>query len=209
MPGFNIPPPVDTELLFGVPSENDPDPKTETARRYRWTLQLDASSGDDSRRACIFAHKAERPRFEHDQVTIHHVQEEIYIPAKSRWAPINISFYEAMNSSNREWLIPWLYQWRALVARESTIRNTSDHKIKRNGMLTMLCYNAGSGRADSMIYAYKLLGCWPAQITPNELDYSNTEIAEITILLRYDKAMVCAYATSMNTQTADYCDAGI
>jgi hypothetical protein len=39
-----------------------------------------------------------------------------------------------------------------------------------------------------IIWQYKMYGCWPEKITPEDLDYADTGFAEISFTLSMDKA---------------------
>jgi hypothetical protein len=39
------------------------------------------------------------------------------------------------------------------------------------------------------IWTYYLVNCWPSKITPSDLSYAMTEIADITVTLTYDRAL--------------------
>lgn len=210
MPGFYI---VDKRCGPGefVPIEGTVPPNdVETARRYRY--RFESLEPLDKNNLLLFAYKATRPNIEIEQITIHNGQDEIYRPGKVKWLPIDITFYERVygemdsgtNSGGYDQPAELIYQW---WAESVIIINTSlqgplwdyatppptingPRVIERHGknyrkacQLEML---EGSGAA---IWTYYLVNCWPMKITPCELGYADTEIADITITLAYDKAI--------------------
>jgi hypothetical protein len=38
------------------------------------------------------------------------------------------------------------------------------------------------------VWEYNLYDCWPIKVSPNDLDYSNTALSEISVTMRYNKA---------------------
>lgn len=186
MPGFNVP---GGGIVFGAPSALQ-----ETARRHRWKFEVEPYRGhaiyDHSAEGIvIFAHKCTRPAAEIDSVTIHHSQDEIYLPGKNRWLPIEVSFYEIIGGAftgvgNRTAL--WVYKWWSrdvIQIDKSRIagRGRFAAPVKRRCTLELL---NGYGH---MIHKYTLYGCWPEKVTPEDLNYEESHICEITMRLRYDK----------------------
>lgn len=183
MPGFAIP-------GGGGAREGAPSSVRETARKHRWLFEIEPRQGTsrsslDQLGFTIYAHKATRPSPEIDSVTIHHSQDEIYTPGKNRWAPIEVSFYEVLGRSGNI-TADFIYQWWSrdvIQITKSRIAGVGDGiKVKRRCVLTQL---NGYGRAN---HCYILYGAWPEKVTPDDLNYDDSAICELTIRLRYDKA---------------------
>jgi len=169
MPGFRI------AGLGGAPTS--PDNTTETARRNRYIFQ----SLNPLRSILLFCHKASRPVPEIDRITMHHGQDEIYFPGKNRWLPIDIAFYEGVQA-NKDVVAQQIYNWWAgnvVIIFESRIAPT----FKLDAMFSMV---DGQNRP---IWTYKLISCWPLKVTPDQLDYGDHNISEITVQLAYEKAI--------------------
>ena len=191
LPGFNIPD-GDSNLIANMYA---PSNMVETARRHRWTLEFAVTDlslpgqtdWTGTNWVTIFAHKATRPSLEIDSITVHHSQDEIYFPGKNRWAPIEISFYEILNNNGNE-TAKYIYDWwskSVIDIDRSRIASSRDlgPMAKRQCKLTQI---DGMG---TPIYEYVLFGCWPEKITPDDLDYSDSAIGEISMRLRYDKCV--------------------
>ena len=183
MPGFNVP--GGGGAVIGAPSSLH-----ETARRHRWKLEIEPDSGGgiydrDSSEIVIYAHKATRPSPEIDSITVHHSQDEIYLPGKNRWAPIDITFYEVVRYEGNL-TARYIYQWWASdvvqIARSRIAGKGTSRKFKRQCILTQLGGQGGG------VYRYTLHGCWPEKVTPEDLNYDESTICEISVRLRYDKA---------------------
>ena len=177
IPGFNVP-------SGGGTVVGSPTSLQETARRHRWKLEIEPNdyTGSDFGDIEIFAHKATRPTPEIDVITIHHSQDEVYLPGKNRWAPIEITFYEIAKKTGNATAAA-LYQWWSKEVINLVRSRIAWGRLKRECTLTQL---NGIGRG---IYEYKLYGCWPEKVTPEDLNFDESTICEIVLRLRYDKAV--------------------
>lgn len=190
MPGFNTPGGAPNVPRYPLPLSTQ-----ETARRHRWRLEISPGGyfGGKFGDIEIYAHKATRPTPEIDVATIHHSQDEIYLPGKNRWAPIDISFYEIIKEGMSNITAEYIYDWwsRDVVnISKSRIAQRLDRPdqsgvggLKRLCILTQLD-GYGDGR-----YAYILYGCWPEKVSPEDLNFDESKICEISLRLRYDKAV--------------------
>jgi hypothetical protein len=206
MPGFNI------GGTGGTVSN-----LVETARRHRfeWTLFSPASvSGNQSSggsapaisrvgQVLVFCHKAGRPVIEIDRIKMSRGQDEIFVPGKQHWSPCEISFYEAVRDDNQitgnmvsngcdtdirfgvanaiNAVADIVHEWWA-VNTINIRRSRLQRRYKAISHLSML------DGGENTIWKYQLYGCWPSKVTPVDLDYGESAIAEISVTLSYDKA---------------------
>lgn len=203
MPGFRI----TANEPGGSPAWN-----YETARSYRWLFlsigtpslpSVENADDIDLNSILILLHKCQRPRFEIVAMPLHNGPQEISIPGKYKWPPIEFSFYECLNQVGSEFkpdttdpnVVPppaptkrvdlvasKIYNWY----RKSLLDVNTGYVVRGNYLrdceLTML---DGGG---VVVWKYTLHGCWPSKITPTELDYSLSNIAEITVTLNINRA---------------------
>jgi hypothetical protein len=162
VPGFNI-----------VKNTQGPTAKLEMARQHRWRFATIEPLND----ILIYAHKSGRPKVEFDRATLHYQQDCIYFPGKQKWMPINITFYHIIDNVDSSIKI---YEW--WTQSVINITNSVISLKKQTCTLEML---DGSGSA---VYLYTMYGCWPSRITPDDLDYSDTNISEVIFTLEMDKA---------------------
>jgi hypothetical protein len=166
MPGFNIGDTTDA---------GSPRATVETRRRHRWRFTtLDPILNE----ILIYAVRADRPRPVTEKITIHHGQDQIYIPGKNRWEPIDVAFYEIENPDAADKLLSW---YKKVINLPTAEINNS---FKSQGKLEML---NGQGQAT---WEATLYNCWPVQITWDPLDYQQSDICVITATVSYDKALV-------------------
>jgi hypothetical protein len=165
----------------------------ETARKHRYRLEVlepfgsYAGSGNG---ILLFLEKCTRPTPEIDEITIHNGQDEIYRPGKQRWGPVEFTFYETLRGGDAHGIgeqvdevAERMYAWwgQSTIALTESRQGSPTDYYKR-AQLQML---DGIG---SPVWTYYLHDCWPQKITPIELAYSDTEIATITVTLRFNKA---------------------
>jgi hypothetical protein len=191
MPGFNI-------TVEGVVCRGDSTPAntSETSRRHRYILQVLQPL---SRDLLIVSHKCGRPTPEIDRIVMHHGQDEIYMPGKNRWLPIEISFYDVHSAGGTDNTAKEIYNWwsaSVLDIEESAI----SQPFKRDGNLYLL---DSAGRP---VWEYQLLGTWPSKVSPDSLDYSDNSISEITVTLQMDKCREVVRENADRAVNADPCE---
>jgi T4-like virus tail tube protein gp19 len=161
---------------FSVNGQGDgPKNTQETARRHRYKFETFGPLNS----ILLYSHKAQRPTPEIDRVTMHHGQDEVYFPGKNRWQPIDISFYEA--AQGNDLVASAIYKWwsaSVIDIQGSTVSAQFRQKA------TLLLIN---GDGDSL-WRYEMLNCWPINVVPDQLDYGDNGVAEITFKLVMDKA---------------------
>lgn len=179
MPGFIISDPSGTKCEEKGP-KSIAQSNLETARSHRWEITIYALSSEGANIA-VYAHKCGRPSHETAIITYHHSQNEIYMPGKDKWNPIDISFYETKLYDNAGQTAAEIYKWWG-----KSVLEYKNSKIL-GGFKKTIDIKSLDGMGEEF-YKYKLLGAWPSKITPTELDYSSNDIAEITVTVVYDKA---------------------
>lgn len=206
MPGFNIP----VSNSCGKPGKSyGPSNSLETMRKHRFAFTVQGIN--QLAMDCI--HTMDRPKAESDEIVFHNGFEEVYRPGKYRWGPLSFSFYELYEQSIvsareiRDWRYgqnTFIFEGPATSQRrageengvgsqqnsssgvynlEDSVLTSSESKYKRNATIMML------GGTGDIGWRYQLYGCWPKEISPENLDYSSTDIAETTVVLRFDKAV--------------------
>ena len=182
MPGFNIPI-SDKCGSFGVIT--GPSNTTETARKHRYVLETLEPFGTKDNGLLLFAYKCTRPSIELDEVAIHNAQDEIFRPGKQHWKPIEFSFYEKLKGASvqSDHAAELVYQWwaKTMINVETSLHNEPSSYLK-NAQLDML---DGDGNA---VWTYSIYDAWPVKVTPSDLSYTDTDIADISVTLRYAKA---------------------
>lgn len=199
MPGFDL-----SHLADGVLSEtchpgttpsaadiSNPANVEETARRHRYLFETLAPLDKES--LLLFAYKITRPSIELDRMTVHNGPDEIYMPGKNRWLPIEVSFYERIYGNEGtgasihgiyDQPAELIYKWwsNSVIKLRTSLRGTA-REYKKPAEISML---DGLG---NRVWVYYLANCWPTKVSPSNLSYVENEIADITATLTYDKAV--------------------
>ena len=182
IPGFQIPFPN----ACGVVNFGDgPINTIETARKHRYRLEILEPLGDKVTGLLLYGYKCGRPNIEIDEIAIHNAQDEIFRPGKQHWKAVEFSFYEKLRGVNilydqaAELVYKW---WGSTMINLNTSLHREPSEYLKNAQLEMLDGNGAS------VWVYQLYDCWPSRISPSDLDYSDTSIADISITLRYGKA---------------------
>lgn len=181
MPGFRI-----NGEGYGIAGDG-PFGKIEVARSHRYIISISSAKSDvqpinDIR---FYAHSCDRPNIEFDRIKIDHGINEIYIPGKVRWAPVEIKFYEVLDldgEPNHDSTAAALLRWRDTILYEKGqhIRDKNSDDIKSDVIIEML--NGGG----ATVWTYTLRGAWPIKITSSSLSYKSSDLAEISVQLHYD-----------------------
>lgn len=178
MPGFNI-----QHTAAGCPGgdsdDSTPAATIETSRRHRFKFEAFDPLSD----ILIYAHKAGRPRVEIDKMVHHLGQDEIYYPGKQRWLPIDITFYSAHSDSGNDIVAKAIYEWWSEKVLNIAESHITTEEPKKDCTLSLL-----DGGEFGTIWQYSMYGCWPEKVTPDDLDYADTGLAEISFTLSMDKA---------------------
>lgn len=186
MPGFRIPyvPPP------GCPSPLDstgPSHTTETARKHRYLLEVLEPLGSQDDGVLLFLEKCTRPSPEFDKIMIHSAQDEISRPGKTHWKDVELTFYEKLEGDDDDQenqCARLIYEWWSDSMLDiSTSLHKAPSDYLKNCTLQML---DGAGNS---VWSYNMYDCWPMRITPSDLNYSDSNIATISITLAYARAI--------------------
>jgi hypothetical protein len=158
--------------------DKGPSAQVEPARAHRFSFRFEALKN-----IALYALSTQRPSVEFDQVKLFHKQTEVYLPAKHRWSPITVKFYELVQGLPGGTTAAQLFSYWAKGKPLIYSRNTLAAGFgKSNVDIDM---EDGFG---ARVHLYKLYGAWPTKVEPSELNYSNTELATVAVTFRYDSA---------------------
>jgi hypothetical protein len=186
MPGFFAVPIGDRDFSclgeggFGEPSTYEGPPYTEeTARVHRYKLQVMQPIDPYAEGLLLYAYKCGRPAPEIDEITIHSGQSEIYRPGKNRWRPLEFTFYEVLDDEC-DIAARAMYNWHAQIMFNSPEYHHNPPRLYLKPVrLDML---DGTGQS---YWIYEMLDCWPTKVTPSDLSYADTAIADVTVTMRF------------------------
>lgn len=150
----------------------------EMRRKYRWIWEAIAGNVFTQPEMLILQ-SAQRPNFKLEDPVMHHQQEQVYFAGKQSWEPITLVWYDAenpLNVSNK------IYNWINTVVNMTTINVNPPSVYKTNAQLSMV--NGFQVPNET----WQIYNCWPKTCNWGELNYVNTEIATIEVVMRYDRA---------------------
>lgn len=150
-------------------------PTTNLLRQFRFLFGITFCNGQKV--DPNFVKTAGRPDITVDDTELNFLNETIWIPGKAKWETITVTYYDVATDQKTK-LLSWLatvYDFtsdtRKMASRVSDYAGT--------GHLVML---DGCG---APIEKWTLNNMFPTSIKFGELDYSQSEIASIELVLRY------------------------
>jgi hypothetical protein len=173
MPGFNI---------GGGGGATEPSPTVEIRRKHRWLFTV---VGPVPQGTLLFLQKAARPTFKYTEAIMHHDQEQSYYAGKQEWEPITITFYDGEQTPN---VSADMFKWVTTVTTSGlgpgggpiTVASPAAYKAQAT-----LNSTDGTGAADE---EWTLNNVWPQQTNWMDLDYTNSELQLVEVVMRYDRA---------------------
>lgn len=185
MPGFQI---IGGEVT-NCGGIGNPSNTVEYRRKHRWVFQLIGGGAGIPDGDLIYLHKAERPKFKFEEPVVHHNQEQVYLAGKQEWEPLKMSFYDVNGGPDiSEDVWKWLNGVNNIATvcvapPGSTGSQSGSPGYKGTSLLSSV---DGCGYCDE---TWQLYGCWPQSIDFSDLDYGNTEVQEVSVIMRYDRAI--------------------
>lgn len=157
-------------------------PETIFKRRFRWMFNIEGVCGDQGVNV-LPPLKGARPNLAFKNIEVQHLIEDVYLPGKPDWKPINLTLYEICGNNMRGHPVwDWIHQiYQPYEGNYYPIIN-SNGAFKKTGELEL--YN-GCG---NIIESWTFENCWPEQINFGELDMGNNEVVTCDITLKYDRA---------------------
>ena len=157
-------------------------PETIFKRRFRWMFTIDGVCGDRGIDV-LPPLKGARPNLAFKNIEVPHLIENVYLPGKPDWKPINLMLYDICSPDihgHPVW--DWIYFiYRPEKGRYFPIIHNGD-SFKKQGFLKLY-----SGCGD-IIESWTFENCWPEQINFGDLDMGNNEVITCDITLKYDRA---------------------
>lgn len=172
MPGF---------IVNGMGVDGQPSNTIEPRRKYRWIFELiGRGSGSFSRQELLVLQKANRPKIQYDNITMHHNQELANFAGKTKWSDIELTWYDIEQDPD---VSLGIYKWIQTVTNLRTANAAHPKNYKKLSQLSML---NGNGQPTE---TWRLFGTYPEESDWGPLDYTESQIAMISVKMKYDRAM--------------------
>lgn len=142
----------------------------EPKRQFRWILEID---GIDA----FTAKTAQRPKKNHEHITIDWINEKRFLAGKGEWQPIRIELHDPISPSAAQKVMEWL----RLVHDDATGRMGYATLYKKDWTLKLL------DPGGVVVERWKAKGAWPQEIDLGDLDFAQNETATVSFQCRADK----------------------
>lgn len=144
----------------------------EPLRKNQWVLEID---GVDA----YLMKTAGRPNKTTEEIVIDWLNQKRYLAAKSTWNDLAVTLYDPISPSAAQQVL----EWARLVHEDVTGRAGYAEMYKRTIDLKMV------DPMGTVVQHWQLEGAWPKEVNFGDLDYSTGEPTEISLTIRYDRAI--------------------
>ena len=173
-------------------------PSARYKRKFRWMFGVISQNvfGEPAEGVrALPPTKGSRPSLEFKDIEVQHVTEDIYLPGKPSWKPINITLYDMYDKncwpSNPVW--DWIKQ--CYDPETGEFFAILDNKVNGYGFKKDCWLKLFSGCGDVM-ESWVFENAYPSQVNWGDLDMSSSEVLTIELTLRYDRASLCPWCHS-------------
>lgn len=142
----------------------------EPKRQFRWLLEID---GIDA----FTAKTSQRPKKEHEMITIDWINEKRFLAGKGEWQEITIELIDPIAPSQAEKVLEWL----RLVHDDETGRMGYATLYKKDFSLKIL------DPVGNVIEQWTAKGAWPKSADWGDLDYKENEVLTVKFVCKADK----------------------
>ena len=123
---------------------------------------------------------ANRPSITFEEVELNHINMKRFVKGKGAWEPIEITLYDPVVPSGAQAVMEWVRLHKESV----TGRDGYSDFYKKDITINLL------GPVGDKVEEWTLKGAFIVSATFNDLDWSVSDPAEITLSLRYDYAIL-------------------
>ena len=123
---------------------------------------------------------ANRPSITFEEVELNHINVKRYVKGKGAWEPIEITLFDPVVPSGAQAVMEWVRLHKESV----TGRDGYSDYYKKDITINML------GPVGDKVEEWTLKGAFIVSAAFNDLDWSVSDPAEITLSLRYDYAIL-------------------
>ena len=123
---------------------------------------------------------ANTPSISFEEVELNHMNVKRYVKGKASWQPIDITLYDPIVPSSAQAVMEWI----RLGHESVTGRDGYSDFYKKDVNVKVL------GPVGDVVEQWTLKGSWIQAANFNDLDFSSSDPAEISVTLRYDYAIL-------------------
>ena len=149
--------------------------KVEPKHKNRWKVTFAGGALDANTTAN--ATDITRPSVVFDEIEVHRGESKAYFAGKPTFDPVTIDFDDSLDNATAD----------AIYAQVATQFDTSSLAVAKDGSVykftTVLELTDGTG---TVLETITLYGSWVSKMTPDQLSYSESAGAKISMDIRYD-----------------------
>lgn len=174
---------------FGVPvNGNDGTtlmPKLQYRFRVKFTKLGSATGEGGTKKAELTQNviSVSRPNLTHEEVVVDHYNSKTYLAGKHTWDPVTIVFRDDQNS-------------HVIKAIGEQLNKQVDHGDQSSAVagegykfeVEIETLDGQNGSQPAVFDTWKLVGCFIQNVQYGELNYSASDMVQVTLSLRYDTA---------------------
>ena len=123
---------------------------------------------------------ANRPSVQFETITLDHINVKRFLKGKATWQPVELTLYDPIVPSGAQSVIEWI----RLSHESVTGRDGYADFYKKDVTFNML------GPTGDIVEEWNLKGAFISQANSNTLEYNSSEVADITVQLTYDYAIL-------------------
>jgi|TARA_R110000782_G_scaffold267962_1_gene363860 hypothetical protein len=121
-----------------------------------------------------------RPQITFEEVVLDHINVKRYVKGKASWSTLAVTLYDPIVPSGAQSVIEWI----RLHHESVTGRDGYSDMYKKDITFNVL------GPVGDKVEEWTLKGAFITDANFNELDYSSSDVVDISLTLRYDYAIL-------------------
>ena len=136
-----------------------------------------------------------RPSVTFDDMTVDIYNSRVYLAGKHQWDPITLNLREDV-SNNVQKLVGEQLQKQFDFFEQSSAASGSDYKF----VTRIEILDGGNGaNIPGVLETFELYGCYLQNANYNALNYATSDVASVTLSIRYDNAIQTPQGTGIGT----------
>jgi hypothetical protein len=156
------------------------DINLEPKRSDRWTLSI---SGIEAYLITV----SKRPSITNDEIVVDYINTKRYYKGKTSWGTIDITLKEAINPSAAAQIYTWL------LLHHDSESGAEGYKGEYAKDITLTLF----GPDGTEVERWNIKNAWVTSVDFGSLDYSNADIINVSVTLRFDYATLETASTSL------------
>lgn len=145
----------------------------EAKRKFRWILNI---AGIDA----YLLKTASRPKYNSEEATINWINSTRYLAGKYTFEPMAMTLHDPIAPSGAQQVMEW-------------VRTCHEHLSQRAGYADFYKRDIQLKMLDpfgAVVELWDVKGAWCQSVDYGDLDYGNNDLAEISLTVRYDVAVL-------------------